>query len=338
MLGCDSMLAFDGEALGKPVDAADAVARWKAMRGPLRRTADRALPDRHGDRQHRRSGRDDVVHFADLSDEEIEAYVATGEPLHVAGAFTIDGLGGLFIERIEGDHGTVVGLSLPTLRVLMAILGVRVTDYWSGRIDDDETDPCAHRRAARLPRRQRQRARRPGPGPDRGDRGGAAARRRHAGRARAGALLTFLTRITGCAGRGDRHVHRLSSIAIARGLAHGGRLVCFDVSEEFTSMARRYWRRGGVDDRVELRIGPAAQTLAGAAHRAAPRPGLHRRRQDRLPRLLGGGRTPPGTGGLILVDNVLRHGHIIDPDPADEGTLAMVEFNRRAWPTTGSSR
>ena len=74
-----------------------------------------------------------TVHFADLSDEEIAAYVATGEPLHVAGAFTIDGLGGPFVERIEGDHGTVVGLSLPLLRRLLADLDIRITDLWSVR-------------------------------------------------------------------------------------------------------------------------------------------------------------------------------------------------------------
>jgi septum formation protein len=71
-----------------------------------------------------------VVHFADVSDAEIEAYVATGEPLHVAGAFTIDGRGGAFVERIEGDPGNVIGLSLPLLRRLLAELDVSITDLW----------------------------------------------------------------------------------------------------------------------------------------------------------------------------------------------------------------
>jgi septum formation protein len=71
-----------------------------------------------------------VVHFADLSDEEIEAYVASGEPLDVAGAFTIDGRGGAFVERIEGDPGNVVGLSLPLLRRLLAELGISITELW----------------------------------------------------------------------------------------------------------------------------------------------------------------------------------------------------------------
>jgi septum formation protein len=71
-----------------------------------------------------------VVHFGDLTDEEITAYVATGEPLRVAGAFTVDGLGGAFVEGIEGDHHTVVGLSLPLLRRLLGELGYRFTDLW----------------------------------------------------------------------------------------------------------------------------------------------------------------------------------------------------------------
>ncbi len=71
-----------------------------------------------------------VVHFGDLSDAEIEAYVATEEPLHVAGSFTIDGRGGAFVERIEGDHGNVVGLSLPLLRRLLGQLGVPITSLW----------------------------------------------------------------------------------------------------------------------------------------------------------------------------------------------------------------
>jgi septum formation protein len=70
------------------------------------------------------------VHFADVRDEEIDAYVATGEPLAVAGAFTIDGIGAPFVARIEGDHGTVVGLSLPLLRDLLADIGVPITALW----------------------------------------------------------------------------------------------------------------------------------------------------------------------------------------------------------------
>jgi caffeoyl-CoA O-methyltransferase len=120
----------------------------------------------------------------------------------------------------------------------------------------------------------------------------------------------------------------LSSIAIARGLADGGRLTCFDVSDEFTSIARRYWKRAGLDDRIELRIGPAAQTLStlpdephlDLAFIDADKTGYLTYWEALVPRMR--------PGGLILVDNVLRHGHIIDADPGDAGTIAMIEFNR----------
>jgi septum formation protein len=133
VLGCDSVLAFDGQILGKPVDAEDATARWQKMRGRsgVLHTGHHLIDTRTGRSVERTAST--TVHFADLSDEEIAAYVATGEPLHVAGAFTIDGLGGPFVERIEGDHGTVVGLSLPLLRRLLADLGIRITDLWSTR-------------------------------------------------------------------------------------------------------------------------------------------------------------------------------------------------------------
>ncbi len=124
LLGCDSVLELDGDILGKPDDAADAVRRWQRMRG---RTG--VLHTGHCliDLTLRREVSRDVattVHFAEVSDAEIEAYVATGEPLAVAGAFTVDGLGGPFVRGIEGDHHNVVGLSLPVLRELFAELGV----------------------------------------------------------------------------------------------------------------------------------------------------------------------------------------------------------------------
>jgi septum formation protein len=130
VLGCDSMLAFDGEILGKPADSAEAVERWRRMRGRsgILHTGHHLI--------HASTGRDaaagtaTTVHFADVTDAEIEAYVATGEPLRVAGAFTIDGLGAPFVTRIEGDHGTVVGLSLPVLRHLLARLGIPITALW----------------------------------------------------------------------------------------------------------------------------------------------------------------------------------------------------------------
>ncbi|MGC4108994.1 MAG: Maf family protein [Nocardioides sp.] len=131
VLGCDSVLELDGEAHGKPGDAEEAVHRWRAMRGRtgvlhtghcLRDTARDAVATGTGST---------VVHFAEVTDDEIAAYVASGEPLQVAGAFTIDGLGGGFVTRIEGDHHNVVGLSLPLLRELLAELGYSWTDLWS---------------------------------------------------------------------------------------------------------------------------------------------------------------------------------------------------------------
>jgi septum formation protein len=130
VLGCDSVLAFEGEILGKPADANEAVKRWQAMRGRsgVLHTGHH-LTDLVSGRQSEDVGTT-VVHFADITDAEIEAYVATEEPLHVAGAFTIDGRGGAFVERIEGDHGNVVGLSLPLLRRLLGDLNVSITQLW----------------------------------------------------------------------------------------------------------------------------------------------------------------------------------------------------------------
>ena len=131
VLGCDSVLDRGGEALGKPADSEDAVRRWRAMRGGsgVLRTG-HCLRDRATGRVAAATA-STTVHFADLSDEEIDAYVATGEPLGVAGAFTVDGLGGAFVTGIEGDHHNVVGLSLPLVRDLAAELGHSWTDLWS---------------------------------------------------------------------------------------------------------------------------------------------------------------------------------------------------------------
>jgi septum formation protein len=131
VLGCDSVLELDGEALGKPADPEEAVRRWRAMRGRSGELhTGHCLRDTTTGRQATATG-STVVHFANLTDDEIAAYVGTGEPLHVAGAFTLDGLGGAFVTRIEGDHHNVVGLSLPLLRDLLAELGHAWTDLWS---------------------------------------------------------------------------------------------------------------------------------------------------------------------------------------------------------------
>ncbi len=133
VLGCDSVLELDGQALGKPGDPDEAVRRWRAMRGRsgVLHTG-HCLRDTTSGREAAATG-STVVHFADVTDAEIAAYVDTGEPLEVAGAFTVDGLGGAFVSRIEGDHHNVVGLSLPLLRDLVTELGHRWTDLWSRR-------------------------------------------------------------------------------------------------------------------------------------------------------------------------------------------------------------
>ncbi|GAA4397991.1 Maf family protein [Ornithinibacter aureus] len=130
VLGCDSVLELDGEVHGKPADAAEAVERWQRMRGRSgvlhtgHWLVDLRHPDDGGTGGMVGGTASTTVHFAQLDDDEITAYVATGEPLHVAGAFTIDGLGGPFVAAIEGDPSTVVGVSLPLLRELVRGLGV----------------------------------------------------------------------------------------------------------------------------------------------------------------------------------------------------------------------
>jgi len=134
VIGCDSSLEFDGEWLGKPHLPEVAVERWKKLRGRSGRLySGHWAIDNRDPQNPKAAGRasHSVVHFANLSDAEIEAYVATGEPLKVAGAFTIDGLGGAFITRIEGDAHTVIGLSLPTLRELVIELGVTYPSLWN---------------------------------------------------------------------------------------------------------------------------------------------------------------------------------------------------------------
>jgi septum formation protein len=133
VLGCDSVLDLDGEALGKPDDAEDAVRRWQAMRGRSGVLHTGHCLHDTGSGRRLAATASTVVHFADVTDAEIAAYVATGEPLQVAGAFTVDGLGGAFVTRIEGDHHNVVGLSLPLLRDLLGELGHSWTELWADR-------------------------------------------------------------------------------------------------------------------------------------------------------------------------------------------------------------
>jgi septum formation protein len=132
VIGCDSVLDLDGRPFGKPRDAAEAAARWREMRG-----RDGVLLTGHHlvapDGREVAAVAATTVRFAELDDEEVDAYVATGEPLRVAGAFTLDGLGGAFVRSVEGDPHNVVGISLPLLRELFSELGVRWTDLWADR-------------------------------------------------------------------------------------------------------------------------------------------------------------------------------------------------------------
>lgn len=131
VLGCDSVLELDGEVHGKPADAAEATARWRRMRGRAGtlHTGHWLVDDRaDGSRGTLGATASTVVHFADVTDDEIAAYVATGEPLGVAGAFTLEGRAAPYIEGIEGDPSNVMGLSLPLLRLLLAEVGLRFAE------------------------------------------------------------------------------------------------------------------------------------------------------------------------------------------------------------------
>ncbi|MFT4135059.1 Maf family protein [Microbacterium sp.] len=137
VLGGDSMFELDGEVLGKPHRPEVARARWHAMRGRtgILHSGHSLIRIAPGDapREAHAVAEASVSFVADLSEAELDAYVATGEPLHVAGAFTIDSLGGPFIDRVEGDPSTVVGMSLSTVRRLTGRLGVPWTDLWHRR-------------------------------------------------------------------------------------------------------------------------------------------------------------------------------------------------------------
>jgi septum formation protein len=133
VLGCDSILAINGEIHGKPTGIADAIERWKFMRGRVGEiyTGHTLFLLRPGQppQQQMRCGMTQV-HFAKITDRQITAYVNTGEPLACAGCFALEGKGGLFIEKIEGCHTNVTGLSMPLLRRMMDDFGLDVTDFW----------------------------------------------------------------------------------------------------------------------------------------------------------------------------------------------------------------
>lgn len=134
ILGCDSVLAVDGEIYGKPETPAIAFSRWQQMRshrGTL--YTGHSLIDQ-GQQKTLTRCCITQVYFADIDDETIKAYVNSGEPLKCAGSFALEGKGGLFVEKLEGCHSNVIGLSLPLLRQMLEALGYKVTDFWQGEI------------------------------------------------------------------------------------------------------------------------------------------------------------------------------------------------------------
>ena len=131
ILGCDSILTVNNRIYGKPESPQIAIARWRGMRGRMGHIyTGHALIDLQQQRQIIRCGIT-KVYFANISDRTIEAYVATGEPLNCAGSFALEGKGGMFVEKIEGCHSNVIGLSLPLLYQMIEKLGYNVTDFWN---------------------------------------------------------------------------------------------------------------------------------------------------------------------------------------------------------------
>ncbi len=136
VIGADSLLEFGGKPQGKPADAAEARDRWRRMAGRsgILHTGQALFDVRDGAVARRDVGvSSTVVHFAVPTRQELDAYIATGEPLAVAGAFTLDGRGGWFVDGVDGDPSNVIGISLPLTRRLLAEVGVGVVDLWVPR-------------------------------------------------------------------------------------------------------------------------------------------------------------------------------------------------------------
>lgn len=135
VIGCDSMLLIDDELAGKPADADAARARWKTMAGRsgVLLTGHAVLAVRPGGTDAATGHAATTVRFGSPTDAELEAYLASGEPLAVAGGFTLDGLGGWFVDGIDGDPSNVIGVSLPLVRRLLGQIGLSPVDFWSGR-------------------------------------------------------------------------------------------------------------------------------------------------------------------------------------------------------------
>lgn len=136
VIGCDSMLEVDGKLIGKPGSAESARKQWRSMggRSGILHTGHAVVRVIEGAAvQKETESACTTVYFADIAASDLEAYLASGEPLHVAGGFTLDGLGGWFVDRIEGDPSNVIGVSLPLLRGLLSRLGLSPAALWSGR-------------------------------------------------------------------------------------------------------------------------------------------------------------------------------------------------------------
>ena len=138
VIGCDSMLDLDGQAFGKPADTAEATALWHKMSGKAGTlyTGHCVIDAATGQRAEAVAAT--TVRFGTPTDAEIAAYVATGEPLNMAGGFTIEGLAGWFVDSIDGDHNNVIGISLPLLRLLLADLGATIPALWGGQYSSVE--------------------------------------------------------------------------------------------------------------------------------------------------------------------------------------------------------
>jgi len=137
VLGCDSMLYLDGQLCGKPASTEEARRQWRSMAGRAGQLHTGHCVIRlqdHGVARVEAQTSVTTVHFGSPTDSDLEAYLASGEPLRVAGAFTVDGLGGWFIDGVDGDPSTVIGVSLPLLRSLLARCGLSVADVWAGNV------------------------------------------------------------------------------------------------------------------------------------------------------------------------------------------------------------
>jgi septum formation protein len=138
VIGCDSMLYIDGRLVGKPASADEARSQWQSMGGRSGQlyTGHCLLRLVDGTARHRASESSaTTVHFAKPAAADLEAYIGSGEPLAVAGGFTLDGLGGWFVDRIEGDPSNVIGLSLPLTARLLQRVGLSVAELWAYAAD-----------------------------------------------------------------------------------------------------------------------------------------------------------------------------------------------------------